>query len=171
VARDQLFTTLTTTTRRLPLTSGRPSLWSDTVGFVEQLPHHLVAAFQSTLREAAEADLTLVVLEAQQEDLVRHQEVVEEAPELGVPPSRRLPVLSKVNLLGPQAREELRETFPNLLQISSHTGEGLAELLTAVETRHPPRGFVPTCISGLQPFWRCTSFRAPSEVIPVRFTS
>jgi len=133
-ARDQLFTTLTTTTRRLSLPTGRPSLWSDTVGFIENLPHHLVAAFETTLQEAADADLTVVLIEASVATIERHRRVVAEVLDrLGSDPRRRLPVLSKVDLLTPADRDELRRSFPGALEVSAVTGEGLSALLEAVE--------------------------------------
>lgn len=136
VARDQLFTTLTTTTRRVALPGGGPGLFSDTVGFVEQLPHHLVAAFRSTLEEAVDADLTLLVLAGDPATLVRHREVVEATlRDLGGDPDRWLPVVSKLDLLDAAGREAVAELAPDAPGISARTGEGLPALLRAVERR------------------------------------
>jgi GTP-binding protein HflX len=64
LAKDQLFATLDPTTRRMSLSKGGSLLLTDTVGFVRNLPHHLVEAFKSTLEEAAEADLLVEVVDA-----------------------------------------------------------------------------------------------------------
>jgi GTP-binding protein HflX len=131
---DKMFTTLTTTTRKIFLPSRRPVLVSDTVGFVEKLPHHLVAAFESTLAESACASLTLVVIDANVETIPRHKETVDEVlTNLGQSMSRRLPVLTKVDLLSSEQREELRSFFPGAIEISSLTGEGIDELLNVVD--------------------------------------
>lgn len=136
VAADQLFTTLETTTRRIVMPGGRHVLWTDTVGFVENLPHHLVAAFEATLAEAADADLTLVVLEGDLAELDRHRRVVSEVlDQLGSDPSRRLEVVSKVDRLDVAAREELAARLPGALLLSSHSGEGIEELLARVAAR------------------------------------
>lgn len=135
-SRDQLFTTLTTTTRRIPLPGGRTSLWSDTVGFLEDLPHHLVAAFESTLREASDATLTLVVLEAREDTLLRHLRVVEEVLDgMGSHREDRLLVLSKVDRLDPGELERIRALVPGALPLSALRGDGLPELLERVEER------------------------------------
>jgi len=131
---DKLFTTLTTTTRKIDLPSGRPILLSDTVGFVERLPHHLVAAFESTLAESADADLTLVLIECNVDTILRHKKTVDEVLEnLGQPQEKRLPVLTKVDLLNVEEREKLRRFYPGAIEISSHTREGLDELLEVIE--------------------------------------
>jgi len=131
---DQMFTTLTTTTRRVCLPSRRPMLLSDTVGFVEQLPHHLVAAFESTLLESAQADLTLVVVESNVETLQRHKSTVDGVLDrLGQPGSRRLPVLTKMDLLSEVERKELRKSFPGAIEISAFTGEGMTELAEVID--------------------------------------
>jgi len=136
VARNQLFTTLTTTTRRIDLPTGRPVLWSDTVGFIENLPHHLVAAFETTLQEAADASLTVVVIEAVAATVDRHRRVVAEVlTNLGSEPKRRLPVLSKIDLLSPADRDAVRCAVPEALHLSALTGEGMPEFLAAVEAR------------------------------------
>ena len=133
-ARDQLFTTLTTTTRRLILPSERKILLSDTVGFVENLPHHLVAAFESTLAASADADLTLVLIEGCEQSLHRHRKTVNEVlDKLGSKAVNRLPVLSKMDLLDEEQRQRVRNLCGGAVEISAKTGEGLAELLDIVD--------------------------------------
>lgn len=133
-AADRLFATLDTTTRRVRLPSGRVCLASDTVGFVQDLPHQLVDAFRATLAEATDTDLTLVVAEADPETLGRDLEVVGEAlRDLGGDPSRRRLVLSKVDRASPEVRARLAASYPEALQVSALTGEGMAALRAAIE--------------------------------------
>ena len=133
-AKDQLFTTLTTTTRRMALPSGRHILLSDTVGFVENLPHHLVAAFESTLAASADADLTLVLMEANEKSLLRHKAAVNEVLEkLGSKAINRLPVLSKVDLLAEEQRSSVRTICGGAVEISAKTGEGIEQLLEVID--------------------------------------
>lgn len=73
--KDMLFATLDTTVRRIEIEGHQPLLVSDTVGFIDKLPHHLVEAFSSTLEEACEADVLLHVIDASDEDHKRHIEV------------------------------------------------------------------------------------------------
>jgi len=77
-AADQLFATLDPTTRRLTLPSGRPVLFTDTVGFIQKLPTQLVAAFRATLEEVTEADLLVHVVDITHPDVVRQVETVEQ---------------------------------------------------------------------------------------------
>jgi GTP-binding protein HflX len=132
-AADKFFTTLTTTTRRIELPSGRPMLLSDTVGFVEKLPHHLVAAFESTLSESACADLTLVVVQSDITTLDRHKATVDKVlTDLGQPLEKRLTILTKIDLLSAEERKELEDLYPGVIGISSVTGEGVQELLNVI---------------------------------------
>ncbi|MCX7844967.1 MAG: 50S ribosome-binding GTPase, partial [Candidatus Bipolaricaulota bacterium] len=76
-AADQLFATLDTVSRRLWLPEAGPVVLSDTVGFIERLPHSLVAAFHATLEEAVEADLLLHVVDAAHPERARQIQAVE----------------------------------------------------------------------------------------------
>ncbi|WP_445370919.1 ribosome rescue GTPase HflX [Methylomonas sp. HW2-6] len=99
-AADQLFATLDPTLRQLPLENGSEIILADTVGFIRHLPHELVAAFRSTLQEAAEADLLLHVIDAAAEDrddtIIQVNQVLED---IGAGKIPQLKVFNKIDLL------------------------------------------------------------------------
>ena len=135
--RDRLFHTLDPTTRSFEI-GGRQYLLTDTVGFIRKLPHQLVEAFGATLEEALEADLLLHVAdasapEAELKEMLRAVDDV--LAEIGAAERPRLLALNKVDLLSPERRRELTFRFPEGVQVSAETGEGLAELGRAVEAR------------------------------------
>jgi len=133
-ADDRLFATLSTRTRRWNLGGGDNVMLSDTVGFVRNLPHHLVASFRATLEEAVHSDLLLVVVDVaaaradQQLDTV-----VETLDAIGANEQQRLVALNKVDLLEHNAdllvmQSQLQDT----VAISASTGNGLGELTERV---------------------------------------
>jgi GTP-binding protein HflX len=136
-AADQLFATLDTVSRRWEVQPGVAIPLSDTVGFVRDLPHHLVTGFRSTLAEALHASLLLHVVDASHPDAVEQAQVVQEVlAELEVAPQRVLGVLNKVDQVeDPTILRELRWLLPEAIAISARSGEGLAELARAVATR------------------------------------
>jgi GTP-binding protein HflX len=117
---DQLFATLDTTVRVIPGTRPRV-LVSDTVGFLDHLPHELIASFRSTLDEARDADLLLLVVDASDPRMHDHlrvtKSVLAELDAASVP--TRL-VLNKIDRLDAEARASLRERFPEALLVSAH---------------------------------------------------
>ncbi|MCK6425369.1 MAG: GTPase HflX [Burkholderiaceae bacterium] len=141
-AADQLFATLDTTTRQLYLAqAGRSVSLSDTVGFIRDLPHSLVDAFQATLQEAADADLLLHVVDAASPNwLEQIHEVQRVLHEIGAAEVRQLLVFNKLDALEDSARPRgLRDHFeiePGVLlprcHVSARSGEGLAELREAL---------------------------------------
>lgn len=137
VAKDQLFATLDPTMRGFTLPSGRRAILSDTVGFVSDLPHELVEAFQATLEEVKEADLVVHVRDAAHEDSDAQKHDVEDvlaklAPTGDEVAPPRIEVLNKADLLSPEARELLvnRTLRGNdgAILVSAQTGEGIATL-------------------------------------------
>nr|WP_169509124.1 ribosome rescue GTPase HflX [Arhodomonas aquaeolei] len=130
---DQLFATLDTTLRRVPLPGGESAVFADTVGFISDLPHQLVAAFRSTLEEVIEADLLLHVVDASAAD--RGDQVTEVEGVLGEIGAGEVPVLTvynKIDRLGQPARVDRDEHgTPVALWVSAKTGEGL-DLLPGV---------------------------------------
>jgi GTP-binding protein HflX len=135
--RDRLFHTLDPTTRSFEI-GGRQYLLTDTVGFIRKLPHQLVEAFGATLEEALQADLLLHVADASapEEELREMLAAVDDVlVEIGAAERPRLLALNKVDLLDPQRRRELTYRFPEAVQVSAETGEGLEELRAAVESR------------------------------------
>ena len=135
--RDRLFHTLDPTTRSFEI-GGRQYLLTDTVGFIRKLPHQLVDAFAATLEEALEADLLLQVADAStpEQELNEMLAAVDDVlAEIGAAERPRLLALNKVDLLTPDRRRELSFRFPDAVQVSAETGEGLDELREAVEAR------------------------------------
>lgn len=135
---DQLFATLDPTTRRVALPSGREALFTDTVGFIQKLPHGLVAAFRATLEEIAEATLLLHVVDASHPNAIQHVESVERTlvDDLGITDLPILMVFNKLDQLledDPEVLPYLKGRFPDAQFISALTGSGLDELLTSVE--------------------------------------
>ncbi|MDI7774510.1 GTPase HflX [Asticcacaulis sp. EMRT-3] len=141
MAKDLLFATLDTTLRSLKLPNGRSAILSDTVGFISDLPHELVAAFRATLEEVAEADLILHVrdvanpeTEAQRQDV--EQVLTQILPELDR--ARMVEVWNKIDLIDEDTRDILyaRATSDRAknkpLAVSAVTGEGVPALLAAI---------------------------------------
>ena len=128
-AHDRLFETLDTTIRRVDLGERTEALVSDTVGFLDDLPHSLIAAFRATLEETVQADLLVEVLDASDPDLERQHQTVEGVlEELGVQDKPRRLVLNKWDLVAPEHAPSLQQLFPGALPLSATTGAGLDEL-------------------------------------------
>jgi GTP-binding protein HflX len=135
--QDRLFHTLDPTTRSLEI-SGRTYLVTDTVGFIRKLPHALVDAFSATLEEALGADLIVHVADASVPEDELHEMIAavdDVLAETGAGERPRLLALNKVDLLDDARRRELEFRFPQAVQTSGETGEGLSELSDAVEAR------------------------------------
>jgi len=135
-ASDALFVTLDPLVRQVMLPDRRPLLLSDTVGFIDRLPHTLVAAFRATLEETADADLVLHVIDASSPERERHAAAVNRVlEEVGATAVPRLEVYNKIDCLNPDERRRLREADPSALLISAATGQGCDELLDSVAAR------------------------------------
>ena len=129
---DKLFATLSTRTRPWDLGGGDKVILSDTVGFVRDLPHHLVASFKATLEEAIHSDLLLVVLDASDPQAQQQLDTVMQVlDEIGARQKRQL-VLNKIDLLDPDSVTEVGQAYPDGLPISAVTGDGLPALSEAV---------------------------------------
>lgn len=126
---DQLFSTLDPTTRRLVLPGNRRAVVTDTVGFINHLPHQLVEAFKSTLEEVREADFLLHVIDASSTSIEQRIIAVNEVlDELKVEKIPIIFILNKADLLNGEERILLRKKFPDAVLTSAVTGEGLQEL-------------------------------------------
>ena len=145
-AEDQLFATLDPTLRRIGLPHGGEAILSDTVGFVSDLPTHLVAAFRATLEEVVEADIILHVRDISHADtMAQAQDVSETLALLDIDShdtNRIVEVWNKVDLLDADQRERLIATADkepparvSILPVSALTGEGVPRLLAAIEAR------------------------------------
>jgi len=138
---DRLFETLDPTTRGFEV-DGRRYLVTDTVGFIRRLPHQLVEGFAATLEETLVADLVLHVVDASAHDdeLDAQLEAVQAVlAEIG---AGELPVelvLNKIDAVDPLRRRRLANRFPEALQVSARTGEGLEALRARIAARFGER--------------------------------
>ncbi len=138
LVEDRLFATLDTRTRRWLPAKGVETLVSDTVGFVRDLPHQLVASFKATLEEAVNADLLIHVVDAANPDVLKQIDSVKHVlADIGCGEKPILTVLNKVDVVRNIGDLEMVETlFPDSVSISAKTGFGLDNLAKAVTTRH-----------------------------------
>ncbi len=137
LVEDKLFATLDTRTRRWKLPNFGEVLLSDTVGFVRNLPHHLVASFRSTLEEARRADLLLHVVDASSPEAERQIHTVYEVlAEIGLEVKNVLLVLNKADRVSdPSIIDVLRRHYDDTISISAATGEGVDRLAVIVAER------------------------------------
>ena len=138
LVEDALFATLDPTTRRTQTSDGRVYTMSDTVGLVRNLPHQLVEAFRSTLEEVNESDLILHVVDGSDPDpegqITAVRQVIAEAGAADLP---EILVINKVDAADPLTIKELLVKEPHAVVVSARTGEGIDELLAAVESDLP----------------------------------
>ncbi len=134
LAADKLFATLDTRTRRWQLPGWGPVLLSDTVGFIRDLPHQLIASFKATLEEARQADLLLHVADASNRAaLDQIASVYKVLEELGIEEKDTLLALNKIDCIEENGRlETILNRYPNAIPMSAHSGQGLTRLSTAV---------------------------------------
>jgi GTP-binding protein HflX len=131
---DKLFATLDSTSRQLKMNTGAPVVISDTVGFISNLPHHLVASFQATLMEVEDADLLLHVVDVSDE---RYQHYIDEVnsvlKQIGADTIPQLLVLNKTDLLEERFMPFLQKRYPDAVCISAVSGQNLELLRTQLE--------------------------------------
>lgn len=131
---DKLFATLDPKTRVQSLNGRRDILYTDTVGFLRDLPHGLVDAFHATLEEVTEADLLIHVLDTSQPQAEAQNRVVEEVlKEIKADQTPLILALNKADLLGPQQQGRVQQQFPEGVLISSKERQGLQGLMAKVE--------------------------------------
>jgi len=150
LVKDQLFATLDPTMRQLDLPMGTKVILSDTVGFVSNLPTHLVAAFRATLEEVLEADLIIHVRDiADADSAAQAYDVLSILDQLGLDAERQsriIEVLNKIDLLDPDAlaaikstrsdksHDDTRAIVTDPVLVSSLTGEGMEDLRQIIES-------------------------------------
>ncbi|ULL15707.1 GTPase HflX [Paenibacillus sp. H1-7] len=145
---NQLFATLDPTSRTLELPSGKEIVLTDTVGFIQNLPHDLVAAFRATLEEANEADLILHVVDSSSEMMVTQMKVVDEVlEELGAHQKEQITLFNKIDLCS-QEQIEMLTAEGDYLKISAYRDEDLQKIREVIESR----------LMG-----DCKTFRIPAE--------
>ena len=180
LVKGKLFSTLDTTTRLLALPGNRKALMVDTVGFLRELPHHLVESFKATLEEVVHADILLHVMDATRPDLAILETAVKKVfEELGIREKKTILVLNKIDLLRESDRARLMEFGPQALArgtsagavehpvlsgphedwcaVSAKTGEGLEILKKKLaeylgSSRHEVELFIPRESLGLADF-------------------
>lgn len=139
LVENALFATLDPTVRRSQTPDGREFTVSDTVGFVRDLPHQLVAAFASTLEEVAHADLMLHVVDASHPDpegqIRAVREVLADVP--GAAEVAEVLVLNKADIADPETLMRLRGRRETTIEVSALTGEGIEELLDLIGRELP----------------------------------
>lgn len=152
LSADMLFATLDSTTRRLELPEGRQVTITDTVGFINKLPHGLVEAFKSTLDEVNEADLLLHVTDAAAPQREAQMQAVREVlAEIGAHDKPGLVVFNKIDAIDASERQLILKRHPAAALVSAVTGEGIDALVTRIADE-AARGSV--TLSALVPFTR-----------------
>jgi len=136
VVSDALFVTLDPLVRRMRLPDARHIMIADTVGFIDRLPHSLVAAFRATLEEVIDADLLLHVVDASAEDRDRRDKAVREVlTEIGASQVPMLEVYNKCDRLDVRDRDRLGASSANAVCVSASKKQGIRELLELVTSR------------------------------------
>lgn len=131
---DKLFATLDSTTRRLTLPSRQTVVVSDTVGFIKDLPHQLIAAFRSTLDGIKEGNVLLHIIDVSHPRFREQVNAVEGVlSEIGVSEKRRLNIFNKIDKLMEIEVARLRREFPKEIFISALKGNGLNDLLKKMQ--------------------------------------
>jgi GTP-binding protein HflX len=172
LVRDALFATLDTRTRRWQLPGWGPILLSDTVGFVRNLPHQLIASFKATLEEARQANLLLHVADASSPAV---EEQISAAfgvlDEIGLRQKDTLLVLNKVDMLPDSQRlDGLMNRYSNAIPISARSGAGLDRLAAAVADALS-RAFLDVDVEmGVDNGWAQAYLAAHGEVLSKRYT-
>ncbi|HET7216478.1 MAG TPA: GTPase HflX [Vicinamibacterales bacterium] len=135
-ASDALFVTLDPLVRKVRLPDRRELLVSDTVGFIDRLPHSLVAAFRATLEEVAGSDLLVHVIDASNPERERQMAAVRSVlAEVGADRVPMIEVFNKDDKLDVAERARLRALYPGAIVASALTGDGREELIAAIESR------------------------------------
>lgn len=152
LSADMLFATLDSTTRRFDLPEGRQVTITDTVGFINKLPHGLVEAFKSTLDEVNEADLLLHVTDAGAPQREAQMQAVREVlAEIGAQGKPGLIVFNKVDTIDAEERAVIARRHPEAVFVSAVTGEGIEGLVKRI-AEEAARGTV--SLSALVPYTR-----------------
>jgi GTP-binding protein HflX len=138
LVENALFATLDPTVRKTQTPDGRPFTFTDTVGFVRNLPHQLVEAFRSTLEEIADSDLIVHIVDASHPDPAGQIATVRDViGEVGARDIPELIVFNKIDLVDDVQRMALRGLEPNSIAVSARSGEGIVELEQLIATLLP----------------------------------
>lgn len=135
---DKLFATLSTVVRQISLPSSKLGLLSDTVGFIRNLPHHLVASFRSTLAEASESDVILIVVDSSDNNFSKQiNTVVDTLNDLNIKEKPIIYVFNKIDKLEHMEHiKQIKSEYPNAVFISAKKNINISELLTQMEKEY-----------------------------------
>ena len=135
ITSEKLFTTLDPLSKGMQLPNGQSIIISDTVGFLHELPHHLIEAFKATLEEVADADLLIHVLDASDQRMHQHDQAVQSVlDELGLKDKPILAALNKIDLIADRSWLEVcKNDFDDSVFISAKTGENLEVLIERIQ--------------------------------------
>lgn len=134
LVEDKLFATLETTTRKLTLSKGRNMILSDTVGFISNLPHHLVASFRATLKDVIDADLLLHVMDTSDDQLPKYIEQVENVlTQIKASDIQQLMVFNKIDLADRIKLKFYLKVYPEAVAVSAFTGENVEKMLEKID--------------------------------------
>ncbi len=134
IVADQLFATLDSTLHRFSLPGGKNAIITDTVGFIRNLPHQLIASFRATLEEITRADIILHVVDGSNHNLDERIGIVEDVLEdLDANPNEKMLIINKIDLLPPERIEKLKTCYPRASFISARTGEAVDKLLQTID--------------------------------------
>lgn len=138
LADDRYFATLDPTTRRIHLTGGMPVLFTDTVGFIRELPELLAVSFRATLEEIKWAQMLLIVSDPTQtpaEMEARRASIAKILSEFKLEDRPRIEIFSKADAVDSHMHKKLERDYPHALWVSSQTGEGIDTLLKTIEKK------------------------------------
>jgi len=143
-AADQLFATLDPTLRRVDLANQQSIILADTVGFIRDLPHELVAAFRATLQETTEADLILHVIDSHDEQREEYKiQVNEVIHSLGAEDTPQIEIMNKIDLVNQEPRiEQGHDDVPTRVWLSAISGEGLEQVLEVLSKTFADQVFI-----------------------------
>ena len=134
--QDQLFATLDTTTRKIENKDNHDFLLSDTVGFIRNLPHDLIASFRSTLMEIEESNLILKIIDSSSKSIDLHLATIKEALDtLKIESKLELIVFNKIDLIGKDDLYKIKRMYPNSLFISAVKELKINELLNEIQKK------------------------------------
>jgi len=135
LAQDKLFATLDTTTRKLYISADKSVLISDTVGFIQKLPHQLIDAFKATLEEVTDSDILLHVVDASSPDMEKQMDAVYGVlEEIGAISKPIITIFNKMDLVKGSISKDISERYKPYVEISARDKNGLDKLKSCIET-------------------------------------
>ncbi len=131
---DQLFATLDSTMRNFKLPGGKSAIISDTVGFIRDLPHGLIASFRATLEEINQADIIIHLVDSSSDDIDKKMNTVDNVlDDITEEDKEEILVFNKIDLLNPEKEQFLRSCYPDAIFISAKTNKNIDDLLEKIQ--------------------------------------